>query len=264
MKQEIKTLIEHYQAGKLTGTEERKIEEYIASGELELSDFEDLNRLKASFDNMVAPEPSQDMTSGFYAHLQQEEQKSASRFNLSRWFSSLWSHQPAVRWAYSIVLIAAGILGGFYINGSRESDSDQIESLASEVLEMKEMMMLTLLEKESTSDRLKAVSLTNEMSDASTTVIDALIQTLNSDENVNVRLSALEALYPYTESASVRSKLVQSIAHQDSPLVQVALAEMMVNLQEKKSVDELKKILKKEDTPYEIKERVKESIDVLI
>lgn len=264
MKEEIRQLLEKYQTGKVSVAEEKKIEEYIAAGEIDLSHFEDLTNLNNSYKSLSVPDPSPEMTTGFYQKLHSQEQKESHQFNLKEWLSSLWSHQPAVRWAYSLILVAIGLVGGFLVSHQGSKSNAQIESLASEVVQMKEMMMLTLLEKESTSDRLKAVSLTSEMSDASTTVIEALIKTLNSDENVNVRLSAMEALYPYSESPNVRSELIKSISQQDSPLVQVALAEMMVTLQEKKSIDELRKILNQENTPDEIKERVKESIDILI
>jgi len=264
MKEEIKQLLENYRNGKVTKEEELKIEEYIESGEIGLSQFQDLNMLNNSFQSISTPDPSPEMTASFYEKLHSEELKASSKFSLTGWISSLWSHQPVVRWAYSIALVTVGLTAGFLINNQDVKNEDQIESLASEVSQMKEMMMLTLIEKESTSDRLKAVSLTSEMNDASSQVIEALIKTMNSDENVNVRLSAMEALYPYSENPEVRSSLIESISQQDSPLMQVALAEMMVNLQEKKSVEELRKILKQEDTPQEIKERVKESIDVLI
>jgi len=129
---------------------------------------------------------------------------------------------------------------------------------------LKEMVMLSLLEKESATDRLKAVSLTSEMTQASKKVTEALIQTLNEDGNINVRLAALDALRPYTHESSVRESLIRSISNQSSPMVQVALAELMVQLHEKKSVKELRKLLEEEATPKDVKERIEESIQVLI
>jgi hypothetical protein len=46
--------------------------------------------------------------------------------------------------------------------------------------------------------------------------------------------------------------------------VQVALAELMVAIQEKKSVDALKQLLNSDKTPQEVKSRISESIKVLI
>ena len=124
--------------------------------------------------------------------------------------------------------------------------------------------MLSLLEKESATDRLRAVSLTSEMDNVSRKVTEALIQTLNQDGNVNVRLAALDALRPYVRDSGVREELIKSIASQNSPLVQVALADLMVELQEKKSVKELEKLLNDKGTPKEVKDRIQESIQTLI
>ncbi|HNP08876.1 MAG TPA: HEAT repeat domain-containing protein, partial [Cyclobacteriaceae bacterium] len=88
--------------------------------------------------------------------------------------------------------------------------------------------------------------------------------TLNEDGNVNVRLAALDALRPYVRESNVREAIIRSIASQSSPMVQVALAELMVELQEKKSVKELRKLLEEEATPKDVKQRIEESIQVLI
>jgi hypothetical protein len=168
---------------------------------------------------------------------------------------------------YQRVAIAAGLLVcGFMIGYLLQSPSGKAEvvQLTEQVSDLKEMMMLSLLEKESATQRLKAVSLTSEMEQVSDKVTDALFVTLNSDENVNVRLAALEALKPYVKSDKVRSGLVAAISKQDSPLVQIALADLMVKIQEKKSVEALRKILEKEDTPKEVKSKISESIEVLI
>ncbi len=125
------------------------------------------------------------------------------------------------------------------------------------------MMMLSLLEKESATDRLKAVNLTQDMDQASLKVTSALLQTLNNDENVNVRLAALDALRPYSSDGQIREALVRSIGKQKSPLVQVALAELMAELQEKAAIDELQKILEDGETPSDIKKKIQESIQVI-
>jgi hypothetical protein len=144
------------------------------------------------------------------------------------------------------------------------SGKQEVTQLTEQVSELKEMMMLSLLEKESASQRLKAVSLTSEMDQVSDKVTEALFTTLNSDENVNVRLAALEALKSYVKNSKVRSGLIAAISKQDSPLVQVSLAELMVAIQEKKSVGALKQLLENENTPKEVRTKISESIEVLI
>ena len=88
--------------------------------------------------------------------------------------------------------------------------------------------------------------------------------TLNNDENVNVRLSAVEALKKYTAIPLVREGLIKSIIHQDSPLVQMELADLMVVLQEKKAVKSFEKLIDKEDVNSSAKEKMKESIESII
>ena len=91
-------------------------------------------------------------------------------------------------------------------------------------------------------------------------VIDALFSTLNNDANVNVRLVALEALTQFATNAVVREGLVKSLAVQDSPMVQVALADVMVKLQEKGSVKALRKLLNKEGLNDLVKNKIEQTI----
>jgi HEAT repeats len=86
---------------------------------------------------------------------------------------------------------------------------------------------------------------------------------LNNDENVNVRLTALETLSKMATDPKVREGLIQSINYQDSPLVQSALADLMLSIQEKKSVRSFQKLLKKPETNEAIKTKIKETIHQL-
>lgn len=262
MDKEIKQLVDRYNAGKSTTEDVGRIERYLENGLVDIKDLESLTFTHDKFMSLDSPEPSEEMSYKFYESLHQEIE-AKSRFSFAAWFKSSWQVQPGFQWAYSIVILLAGLAGGYMLSNNSNGTSE-IKELSAEVTQMKEMMMLNLLEKESTSDRLKAVNLTSELPDASRKVTAALLKTLNNDENVNVRLATIEALYPYAGIASVRQGLIRSISKQESPLVQVALAELMVALQEKRSVEELELLLNNEETPFEVKERIKESIKVLI
>jgi hypothetical protein len=58
--------------------------------------------------------------------------------------------------------------------------------------------------------------------------------------------------------------LVKSITRQESPLIQVALAELMAAIQEKNAVKEFEKVLERNDTPEEVKKRIQKNLEVLI
>ncbi len=256
----MKDLVEKYNQGIASEQEVRELERLIASGQLSISELAGESELLEKLAGLQSSEPSPQMDANFYAMLAKEKSRQSAP-GLSFDLGKLWQQFPAFKWAYTLIILAVGFGIGLLLRGNDNSD---VNELAGEVAEMKEMMMLTLLEKESTSDRLKAVNLTTDMPSVSTTVTSALIKTLNNDENVNVRLATLEALYPYAENPEVRSALISSIRNQESPLVQMAMAEMMVALQEKKSVEELEFLLRKESTPEEVKLKLEESIQILI
>jgi HEAT repeat protein len=125
-------------------------------------------------------------------------------------------------------------------------------------------MMLALLENPSASERIRGVSYTSEIKHADKEVIDALLATLNNDPNVNVRLSTLDALAHLAGHPEVREGLIQSIAQQDSPLMQSAIADVMLKLQEKRSVKSFRELLKQKDLNPGVRDKIKETITQLI
>lgn len=254
----IQELISRYNAQLVNEAELKEIEQLIAAGLVSMDDLQELKMLDDQILRLDDPSPSSRLNDNFYQLLSHEikkERPSAAWTNIFSW-PDLW-----VKVAIASVTLIIGFLGGRMIQSPAQKT--EISTLSKEVSDLKEMMMLSLLEKESASDRLKAVSLTEEMPDASNKVTHALLQTLNNDANINVRLAALEALIPYSKDEHIREELIRSIAKQESPLVQVALAELMVTLQEKSSVKELEKILHNEHTPKDVRKKIKQSITVL-
>lgn len=260
MENKVRELIQRYNQQMASPADLQEIERMLERGDLSLDQLDDISQMDMQVTKMEMPLPSSKMDVRFYDMLQQE--KAAQRsFSWGRFFS--WPElAPKLALASFMLIIGFGV--GYFTRSAPAADSENISMVKNELTELKEMMMLSLLEKESATERLRAVSLTSEMDEASSKVTSALIQTLNEDENVNVRLAALEALKPYSKKSGVREELIRSIAKQDSPLVQVALADLMAALQAKSSVKELEKILKSERTPAEVKDRIKQSIDILI
>ena len=125
---------------------------------------------------------------------------------------------------------------------------------------MREMMMLSLLQNPSASERMRGVSYTSNISKVNRKMADALLETLNNDPDVNVRLTTLEALTQFANNPVVREGLVQSIVQQESPLVQAALADVMLKLQEKRSVSPFKKLLQHKDLNGMVRSKIEQTI----
>lgn len=256
-KKQREELISKYNEGLADPSEIKMIEQWIEAGEADLTQLRELADLDKQLQKMESGSPSMNLDDHFYTALADEKKKQKDSSSLTLSWSSLFP-----RLAFAAVLILVGFSVGYFVQ--LPSENREVSQLTREVSELKEMMMLSLLEKESAAQRLKAVSLTSEMDQVSTKVTDALFATLNQDENVNVRLAALDALKVYSRDSLVRTKLIESIAIQDSPLVQIALAELMVTIQERKSVDALKQVLQSDKTAKEVKTKISQSIEVLI
>jgi hypothetical protein len=253
-------LISKYNEGLADPAEVRLIEQLIESGEIELTELRELADLDKQIQKIESVSPSMNLDDQFYGSLTKEKSVLKNGISNSFYFPSWSSLFP--RLAFAAVLILVGFSIGYFIQ--LPAENKEVSQLTQEVSELKEMMMLSLLEKESATQRLKAVGLTADMEQVSQKVANALFATLNQDENVNVRLAALDALKSYSNDSAVRSKLIESISIQDSPMVQLALAELMVSIQERKSVEALKQVLKRDKTTEEVKTKISKSIEVLI
>lgn len=261
---EIKALLVKYNAGQASAEEVNILEQYIEAGVIDLAELQELHVIEKQIMQLEVPVPSLQLDDNFYQMLAQEKKSQVKTFSWKQFFA--WP-EMLPRLAFASVTLIAGLAIGYWIrpqSSEGTNSNGEIAVLSQQVTDLKEMMMLSLLEKESATDRLKAVSLTQEMDQVSAKVTRALFETLNNDSNVNVRLAALDALKPYAKESSVREELIRSIARQQSPLVQIELAEMMATLQAKSSVKELEKLLEHQNTPKEVKQKIRETIQVLI
>ena len=182
---------------------------------------------------------------------------------LRNWFDLAWTSPLAGRLAFGLGMLLLGWGAGYWFAPRTGSPAAPAPvAIAGET--PRQDMVLTLISQSSATDRLKAVGYTSELQQADERVIQALLFTLNHDENVNVRLVTVEALFRFADEPAVREGLVRSIAQQESPLVQLALADVMVALQEKRSVAPLRELLRRQGTDFYVKEKLESSIRVLL
>lgn len=143
-------------------------------------------------------------------------------------------------------------------------NSEQLSTLQNDVNQVKTMMMMQLIDQESPSTRIKAVNYAEEITKVDPNVINALITRLNTDQNSNVRLAAAYALEKFAYDQTVRNKLIHSLSNQKDPLVQIALINILVNMQEHNAIEELKKIMEDENNLKEVRQRAEYGVGVLI
>lgn len=259
MEEQYMSLITDYIDGNLTADREREFRQYVKEGHIVMTEVEGIMQMQGVIAAAEGPEPDKGMSEDFYTMLadaKRANNQSSPGFldQLSQaFFTTLFG-----RMAFGISLLVVGVLAGISFGGS--SSTDEITVLTKQVAEMQETMMFNMLGEESVTERLKGVQMSNELPRTNQKVTDALFMTLNGDESTNVRIAALQVLEGYADDPLIREGLINSISQQESPLMQVALAELMVELQERKSIDQFKQLLESENTPDEVKTTLEESI----
>jgi hypothetical protein len=240
-------LIPQYLSGDLTPAESRLFEEQLAvSAELRL-ELEELRSLWNDLALLPEQTPSPALRAQFYQKLNKlareggvsaDRPAKAKRFNFAGWHLGVLPQLAA-----GLVIFVLGLYVGRDVLDNR-SHVDEMAQMRSQVQGLREMVALSLLERQSATSRLEGVSWSSQVDKPNGELISALFTTLNSDANVNVRLSSVDALEKFTSNASVAKELIDSLQRQDSPLVQIALIDTLVRMRNRAAAEELKKLNK--------------------
>jgi hypothetical protein len=218
-----------------------------------------------AIDEMPSTEPSEKMDRRFYAMIEEEQRKALlgeQDIKLLRPFSGTFARN-GLRIAAGIALFIIGWLASGWF-GSRSGNNSELANLSGEVRQLKETLVLTMIQQSSSVERIKAVNMANKFDKPDNQIIEGLVKLLNYDSNDNVRLLALDALIRYSSIPDVREGLVASIANQTSPLIQLRLAEIMLVLNEKRSVPEFQKVLQNTKLNYNVRSKINEAVGILL
>jgi hypothetical protein len=259
--------------GDLDNEKQREIEEHLSNCKECQAEYKSIKTVWELMGEIPQPEPSEALYARFNMMIHEYQESLNMRKYISsvgEWVNRLIENitfQVKPRLAFSIVLVVTGLLIGYILPKPQRTAiayNRQIDSLVLQVSEVKQLMMLSLLQNPSASQRIRAVSYSYEIDNVDQKVINALLKTLDEDPNVNVRLVTLEALAEFSDLPEVRAGLVRSITIQDSPIMQSAIADVMVRLQEKSSVPLLQELLKKNNLNQMVKINIENSISKLI
>lgn len=183
----------------------------------------------------------------------------------TRWTSS-W--RPAMQMAAALLVAVAGFGAGRLWPGSSphtELARSEVTELRQELRDMRQMMTLTLLQQQSATERLRGVSWSSQVDRPGSPVLDALLDTLARDPNVNVRLASIEALTQFGQDARIRRGMVDELAtnRQDSPLVQIALIDALVGMKERESVGAMRTLAADQKVNEAVRQRATWGADTL-
>ena len=186
--------------------------------------------------------------------------------------SSLWdklknwnlSGKSQWAWAVGMGLFFVGFFAGQHFQPNNQQA--QIDALAEQIGEIKnsQSTSFNVNLQQSVAGRMKDIQFVRQMDNPNAKILNALNKALCNDPNINVRLSAIESLVHFSDAPEVMEILIKAIPKQSSSLVQLELAEVMIQLEEKRSAEAWQELLESGEVELDVKIELKESLQVLM
>jgi anti-sigma factor RsiW len=163
--------------------------------------------------------PHERMRARFHAGLAAYEARDSHHWTerlLGRW----WPQQPALQMGLAAALALVGVLIGQQLPSPVDTE---VAALRAEV----RTVGLALLDHQSASERLLGVQWSRRTAQ-SPEVVAALLERIQYDSNLSVRLAAVDALRADLDRPGVIDGLAVALARQESPLLQVAVTDALL------------------------------------
>jgi hypothetical protein len=163
------------------------------------------------------------------------------------------------RWAWQLAaglaVLAIGLIAGRGL-APRPSVTPEIAQLQGQVESLHQLVALSLMQQQqSPASRIEGVSYAYSMTQPDPQVEEALLYAAGHDSNVNVRLSAVDALDKYAADPNVRRALAATLAAQDSPLAQVALIDLVVKSKDRDCAPALRRLASRPEADEAVRQR---------
>ena len=120
----------------------------------------------------------------------------------------------------------------------------------------------TLLEEQQgpATERLREVLASANADQPNDKVLDALISAVAFDPSVNVRLRALEALYPHANRNIVREGVLAALPREQNPLVQLELIDFVAAARDRQATPILQTISQNEQANQTVRDAAQRAL----
>jgi len=200
------------------------------------AELESLRRVWNGLGRLADEVPSAALSQRFYTMLaayrqgmEAESRPPSWPRRLAAWIDGWWPRRPALQFAFTAAALVVGLALGSRLSTPATSGAE-LHRLEGEVASLRSLVSLSLLRQDSASERLRGVSISQRAEEPDQQVLAALVRVLNEDRNVNVRIAAIDALGRFADRATVLEGLREALPQQSSPQVQLALAELLLEV----------------------------------
>ncbi len=256
---ETETKIVDYLDGNLSKEEAQQFDLHIASCESCAKALNETKTLLTTISNVEAEKPREHVHLAFTEMLEKEKEK-LSKTNDTKVIPLSW--KTAFQIAASLLLLLTGYVTGDYFSTNRSNS--QIVMLQKQSDELKTEMTLALMDNRSVSKRIQAVNYSEEMVQPDTKILEAIIERMQYDVNVNVRLSAAEALSRFSENNLVREAFINALGNEKNPDIQIAVIQFLVEAQDKRALVPMQQLLEEPEVPIFVKRQLDEGVKQLL
>lgn len=173
-----------------------------------------------------------------------------------------WGLRPAA----ALLILAAGVALGTRLKGGSSTPSPEgdLARMGKEIASLRQQVSLALINQTSAGERLRGVALVSQVQHPDPSLVNSLLDLVDGDPNVNVRLSAVEALFLFAPHAEIHERLTRSLGKQTSPVVQIAVIDLLVATREKRAAEALRRLIEDQRIRPEVREHALSGIKQLL
>jgi hypothetical protein len=251
-----------YLADDIDAAAKGDVRDHIAACPACREELEGLSAVWTRLGVIPREQPSGRLRENFYAMLEEAKREADAKESgrgpgrIRQFLGGLWAtRRPVFIYAFTLTLLLVGAGAGYFL---REAGAaGRTAALNLELQDMRRAVALSMIDRPLASDRLEGVGMSARLDSPDRKTLRALVDTLDGDPNVNVRLAAVDALYLFRNDPGVKDSLVRSLGKQESPLVQVALIDLLVEIRERRAADALRKLIGDARLAPQVKEHAK-------
>jgi anti-sigma factor RsiW len=205
--------------GQISAADERRLAAHLSTCTACQAETEAMTSVWDQLGALDEEVPHERLRARFHAGLAAYEAR-ASRHWTERALDSWWPRQPV----FQLGLAAALAVVGVFVGRELPSPVDaEVAALRAEV----RTVGIALLGHQSASERLLGVEWSRRTAQTPE-IVNALLERVQYDPNLSVRLAAVDALRGQLDQPDVSAGLVFALERQESPLVQVAVTDALL------------------------------------
>lgn len=250
---EVKINLPEYIDQKLDRATREKVEKHLESCLVCKTQLKEMSSFLAFMSSVPNPETPAGMKDEFETILAGLDIQEKKKVRLI----PLWTKIAAM-----VVLFFGTYWLGYKI-GTYKSEAIQ-NQLASELSAQKQQVLLASLRDMTGPQKIEAVYSISSSGNVNDDLIDALVHTMNSDKNTNVRLAAITALSEMMEKNNlIKLELIKSLSIQENPLLQISLIQVLTEKGVKEAKPQIESITNNEKTDESVKAFAKDMMKTI-